>query len=510
MRDRSGVRTYTAAPTPTSCPRQPTRNTGSGSDRSATDPARTGSGSGRTGTGELAGLGALTTTAGIGVPGRPLAERLSALPVLLVLVDAAAAVAASLLAGLGPGRATLTVAVLVACRALAGLYRKRLQLSFVAELPRAAAATAVAFAVLLLAGHHGADDIAQVEQAVAWFVGLVVLPRAAVFEAGRQARRRWGRCERAVIVGVTGVGVDLADKMLTHPEFGLRPVGFVDREPSGPGHPSVPHLGDDVVRAVRETRAGCVVVAFAEASDSDLVDLAITAHRLKVSLLIVPRFFELYHDVASVERLRSYPLVRLALTPTARPTWWIKLALDKILAGLALLLLAPLLLAVGVAVVAESGFPVLFRQERVGLDGRLFELMKFRSMRPATDAESRTRWNIAGDPRVGPVGRFLRRTSLDELPQLWNVLRGDMSLVGPRPERPGFVRQFSAEHTRYWARHRVPTGLTGLAQVNGLRGDTSIADRARYDNYYIANWSLWLDLRIVLMTTRELLRRGQH
>jgi lipopolysaccharide/colanic/teichoic acid biosynthesis glycosyltransferase len=146
---------------------------------------------------------------------------------------------------------------------------------------------------------------------------------------------------------------------------------------------------------------------------------------------------------------------------------------------------------------------VLFWQERVGMDGRTFRLCKFRSLRPRSENESQTTWTVAGDPRLGKVGRFLRRSSIDEMPQLWNIVRGQMSLVGPRPERPTFVKKFSQEHARYWARHRVPVGLTGFAQVNGLRGDTSIRERARYDNYYIANWSLWLDLKIVLLTARE-------
>jgi lipopolysaccharide/colanic/teichoic acid biosynthesis glycosyltransferase len=158
----------------------------------------------------------------------------------------------------------------------------------------------------------------------------------------------------------------------------------------------------------------------------------------------------------------------------------------------------------------ESGRPVIFRQVRVGVNGRTFVLYKIRSVRPDAVDDSATRWSVAGDRRVGPVGRFLRRSSVDELPQLWNVVRGDMALIGPRPERPVFVAEFSALHDLYWARHRVPAGLTGLAQVHGLRGDTSIADRARYDNYYIANWSLWLDLKIIILTVGELLCRRQR
>jgi exopolysaccharide biosynthesis polyprenyl glycosylphosphotransferase len=181
----------------------------------------------------------------------------------------------------------------------------------------------------------------------------------------------------------------------------------------------------------------------------------------------------------------------------------VKRALDVVLSVIALLLLAPVLLAVAAAVRLEGGPGVLFRQQRVGREGREFELMKFRSMRPLDEAENQERWTIAGDPRIGPVGAFLRRTSLDELPQLFNILRGDMSIVGPRPERPHFVHQFASSHPHYRHRHRVDVGLTGLAQVNGLRGDTSISRRARYDNYYIENWSLWLDIKVIARTLNE-------
>ncbi len=158
------------------------------------------------------------------------------------------------------------------------------------------------------------------------------------------------------------------------------------------------------------------------------------------------------------------------------------------------------------AVRVLDGPGVLFRQERIGQDGRPFTLLKFRSVRPADDHEAATRWSVAGDTRTSSVGRLLRRTSLDELPQLWNVLRGDMSLVGPRPERPYFVGHFSRLHPGYAQRHRTPVGITGLAQVHGLRGDTSIADRARFDNHYIETWSLWQDVRIICRTATSLFR----
>ena len=170
------------------------------------------------------------------------------------------------------------------------------------------------------------------------------------------------------------------------------------------------------------------------------------------------------------------------------------------------MLLSPVLLACAVAVRLETGPGVIFRQARVGLEGRTFTLFKFRSLKPVDSAESATQWSIDQDQRLGPVGRFLRRTSLDELPQLVNVLRGDMSLVGPRPERPFFVQEFSKATVRYDERHRVQTGLTGWAQVHDLRGDTSIDARVRFDNYYIENWSLWTDLKIMCRTVLAIVR----
>jgi lipopolysaccharide/colanic/teichoic acid biosynthesis glycosyltransferase len=166
--------------------------------------------------------------------------------------------------------------------------------------------------------------------------------------------------------------------------------------------------------------------------------------------------------------------------------------------------LSPILAVCTLASRWETGC-VLYRQTRVGLDGEPFSLLKFCSLRPAEN-EDTTRWNIGEDERLGPVGKFMRRTSMDELPQLWNVLRGDMSLVGPRPERPYFVDEFTRQFPWYMARHRVPVGLTGWAQVHGLRGDTSISDRARFDNFYIENWSLWGDIKIMLRTAAQVVR----
>ena len=439
---------------------------------------------------------------------RDLLSRVNAVAVLLVLVDSATLAAVCLDRGTGWAWGGAIAATVLTIRATWRVYRRRLWLSWLQDLPRSAASTALAFALLTgigLISSAPADEVAAVQWAMITFALVIEPVRWCVFAFGRWCRRRFDRCDRTIIVGAGEVGVNLAKTMLEHPQFGLRPVAFAD---SGPDpdrhHPGLEVVDGDLADAIVRLRAGTVVLAFSHTRDSPLVEAAITAHRLGCSTLVVPRMYELHPDGPGIERLRSYPLMRLGTAPTSRPTWWIKRAADLLLAAVALVVLAPVIGLCALAVLVESGRPLFFRQVRVGMNDRTFVLYKIRSVRQSGEDDSQVKWSVEGDSRVGPVGRFLRRTSLDELPQLWNVLRGDMCVVGPRPERPGFVREFSAIHELYWARHRVPTGLTGLAQVHGLRGDTSIADRSRYDNYYIANWSLWLDLRILLMTAGEL------
>ncbi|QFZ18239.1 sugar transferase [Saccharothrix syringae] len=437
-----------------------------------------------------------------------LLRRVNAVAVLLVAVDAVAVAGA--VARLRPDWwwAAVVAASLLGARAAGRLYRRRLWLSWLQDLPRSVAATALAFALVTLVGLVADEPARAAQQAVLAFAAAGEPGRLAVFALGRWCRRRFHRCDRAIVVGAGKVGVDLVGAMLAHPEFGLRPVGFVDPEPAvDPAALPVDLLDGDLADEITRLGVGTVVLAFSRTRESSVVDSAITAHRLGCTTLVVPRMYELYQDGPDIERLRSYPLLRLGTAPTTRPAWWVKRGTDVLLAAAALVALSPVIALCALAVLLESGRPVIFRQVRIGMDDQPFVLYKLRSVRMRGEDDSQITWSVVGDRRVGPVGRFLRGTSLDELPQLWNIIRGDMSIVGPRPERPGFVREFSAIHELYWARHRVPTGLTGLAQVHGLRGDTSIVDRSRYDNYYIANWSLWLDVKILLQTVGELLCR---
>jgi exopolysaccharide biosynthesis polyprenyl glycosylphosphotransferase len=231
----------------------------------------------------------------------------------------------------------------------------------------------------------------------------------------------------------------------------------------------------------------------------------------------VPRLFELVNVHVSLEHLGGLPLFGLH---TIDPKGWqftINHVLDRVGAAAGLLLLSPLLIGLALAVRLSSPGPVMFRQRRIGRDGRNFELLKFRSMRPMeaiADRNDNTNLvalhpdiapgGVEGSDRRTAIGRLMRRTSMDELPQLINVLRGDMSLVGPRPERPEFVELFGSRIARYTDRHRVKSGVTGWAQVHGLRGQTSLHDRVEWDNYYIENWSLTLDLKILVMTLRAI------
>ncbi|MHA3701554.1 sugar transferase [Jatrophihabitans sp. YIM 134969] len=406
---------------------------------------------------------------------------------------------------------TVFVACFFLVRLGSGSARPRLHLSVVEDLRREAASTATALGigVIVLMLQGSSDLVATLVWLGAVFLGVVVAVRAVVYAVLRRYRRRVAHRGRTLVVGAGPVGRHVAEGLLAAPEFGLEPIGFVDSAAGiDDGTLPLPVLGTrsaDLGDLIVEHDVTTVVAAFV-ADDEDLVDVLLTSTRLDTRILVVPRLFELASDDDRTDWINGVPLVRHTSGVTHRASWRVKRVVDCVVAAVAIVLLSPVLLAAAIGVLVEGGRPILFRQRRIGVDGVPFELLKFRSMRPADESESQSRWNIAGDPRVGPVGAWLRRTSVDELPQLLNILRGEMSLVGPRPERPSFVAQFTAEHSRYWARHRLPVGLTGWAQVNGLRGDTSIAQRARFDNFYIANWSLWLDLRIVLLTVREVLK----
>ncbi|RBY96247.1 sugar transferase [Blastococcus sp. TF02-8] len=416
-----------------------------------------------------------------------------------------------------PVRSTLVFAgTLLLLLALGGLYRSRLSLSVLDDFPALTgrALVAAALAVVVHISWSSASGLpAPVEWRFLWGAlatwGALVVLRGAGYTVVRRLRARGLVAYRTLIIGAGQVGVQVADVLQSHPEYGLRPIGFLDDDPPDHGAAQrLPVLGGpiELPRMLQRGGVRTVVVAFSSMKSSEMVSLIRTCDRFSCELFVVPRLFELHQVEASMDNAWGFPLVRLRRATYRSRAWRVKRVVDVAVSGLALVAILPALLLIALAVRLDGGPGILFGQERVGVDGHRFSVLKFRSLRPATEVESATTWNIGDDPRVTRVGRFLRATSLDELPQLINILRGDMSLVGPRPERPHFVDQFRSLYPSYEARHRVPSGLTGWAQIHGLRGDTSIADRARFDNYYIENWSLWLDVKIILRTFSSVLR----
>jgi exopolysaccharide biosynthesis polyprenyl glycosylphosphotransferase len=430
----------------------------------------------------------------------------------LVVVDLSALVVAVAVVGsFARGFAALGLTIMV-LNAAGRLYAPRLSLSVLEVLPpllgRALVAGAVVTSMRLVAGEGVGLRLLNTGLL---FAAVALLARAVLFAAVRGMRRRGLLAHRTLVIGAGRVGGRVAETLLAHREYGLKPVGFLDDDPLlTDAECPLPVLGDTsrLSAVLAEQEISNVVVAFGTARESQVVDIIRTCDRLTCEIFFVPRLFELHSVGHDTENVRSVPLVRIRRSPFRTWTWRLKRVFDVVASGLALLLLAPVLAVSALAVLVASGRPLLFRQVRVGLDGREFTLLKFRSMTPVVEGAGDVTWDISQDDRLGRVGRFLRKTSLDELPQLWNILRGDMSLVGPRPERPHFVAEFSDRFPRYMARHRVPAGLTGWAQVNGLRGDTSIEDRVSFDNYYIENWSLWEDTKILLRTVGQVARAG--
>jgi exopolysaccharide biosynthesis polyprenyl glycosylphosphotransferase len=412
-------------------------------------------------------------------------------------------------------KATVAVALVsIGTFAAGGLYRARRHLSVLDELPslyfRFLAATA-AVAIVVAVRHNSLNYIDGFLRLAAVSATLLLPARAFSRSVVRMARRRRWVEHGAIIVGGGPVAIELARLLRRYPQYGLRFAGFVDV--AGTVHreresmPLVGHL-DELPNLVRYTECDVVILADVDCPESKLLQAVRAPGLAKCDMWMVPRLREFHASIGSPDHIGAIPVVPLHRSVLAGPKWALKRTSDVIFASVALLLLSPVLLLCAIAVFLEGGRGIIFQQQRIGRFGKPFNLMKFRSMRPADDRESQTNWNIGNDPRVGLIGKFLRRTSLDELPQLWNILRGDMTVVGPRPERPYFVDQFSVDYPEYAMRHRVPVGLTGLAQVSGLRGDTPISDRARFDNYYIENWSLWLDVKVLLRTVGEVFRGG--
>jgi len=313
----------------------------------------------------------------------------------------------------------------------------------------------------------------------------------------RRVRARGRGLRRCALVGGVAPAGRLADEIVRNPQLGYRLVGTV--EASLPG---LPELGraEEIGALVREHHIDLLILAIPLSNWDRIAEIITRCEGLDVSFKLMPDFFEVLVTRMSVGHIDGIPLIGLKESPLSGSNATIKRTMDLVVSLLGLAALSPLFLLAALAIKLTSRGPVLYPQQRVGRDGRAFVLYKFRSMVDRAEAETGPAWTRPDDPRITRVGRILRWTGADELPQLWNVLRGDMSLVGPRPERPHFIEQFRDRVPHYLERHRIKSGITGWAQINGLRGDSSIEERTKYDIYYVENWSLTFDLKILLMT----------
>ena len=342
---------------------------------------------------------------------------------------------------------------------------------------------------------------------VACEIAIVIAGRSLVRALVERAHRAGHNLDRVLIAGNGDLARAVASRIAAHRELGLEIVGYVANGTPGEIDGLI-RLGDveNIDEIVEREKIDHVYVAMPKESTGDMMVLLDRLVRHVVSIHVVPDLLQYMALRSRVEDLDGLPTINLSETPLEGWNTLLKRALDLVAGSLALILLSPLMLVVALLVWLDDRGPVFYRQVRMGLDGIPFRIVKFRSMRVDAEQQTGAVWAEKDDPRRTKIGAFIRKWSIDELPQLLNVLRGEMSLVGPRPERPEFVEQFRDEFPHYMLRHRVRAGMTGWAQVHGWRGNTSIRMRIEHDLYYIENWSLLLDLKIMVLTVLKGLR----
>ena len=399
-----------------------------------------------------------------------------------------------------------------------GLYQKRRIRSRFDESMRVVVAVLLA-TVLLTAGltFYRPPDFTYSRLFLAIFAAvdavLVSFMRWAIGVSLARIRRSGGNLQRVLVIGAGDLGRKVVDRLHLHREYGFSVVGFLDDDPGRQCRDiqGVPVLGTtkELEQVIVDERVDQVMIALPLEAHYRTVKLVERAGQLLVDIKVVPDVLQYYVMRAGIEDLDGLPLINLTQIPLQGWNQIVKRVFDCVGSALLLLVTSWLFPIIAWLIKREDGGPVFFSQVRTGLDGRSFRLYKFRSMQADAEGDGEAQWTRSNDSRVTRIGDFLRRTNLDELPQLFNVLIGDMSLVGPRPEQPKFVERFRNRYPTYNTRHRVRSGITGWAQVNGLRGDTSIRQRVAHDLYYIENWSLGLDIKILWRTFRIALHEAR-
>jgi Undecaprenyl-phosphate glucose phosphotransferase len=352
----------------------------------------------------------------------------------------------------------------------------------------------------------GAFEVSRAVWGLFLFINIAFgyLSRKFIREA---LERRWLAgvgLRRILIAGAGDLGRVVADRILEHRELGYQIVGFVDDKAGGDhlGYRGLPLLGSlsEAADVVANEKIDDLYVALPLEEHMKLLDLVESTSREGVDVKVVPDLLQFIALRARLEDLDGVPVINLNDVPLQGLSSFIKRSLDVVISAGALVIMTVPGLLIAWMIKRTSSGPVFYAQERMGLDGRQFTVYKFRTMPVNAESETGPIWATENDSRVTRFGAFLRRHDLDEWPQFWNVLKGDMSIVGPRPERPFFVEQFKHRIPQYMLRHKVKAGITGWAQVNGWRGNTSLEKRIEYDLYYIENWSVTLDIKIMWLT----------
>jgi len=388
-----------------------------------------------------------------------------------------------------------------------GLYRPRRISSRVAEAMDIVKATSIATLILItLTFFVARSEFSRVIFLYFWIISIIALCLIRILfrEFLRLIRKRGYNLRYVLIAGTGKLGQDITDKIQDHPELGLKIRGFLSEDASQVGNTVDGYQVLDTYENIRD-------VIISNQIDMVLITLPLNAHeKLKsildniademVSILIIPDLFEFISLRGGVGEFEGIPIISLRDSPLYGWNRVIKKSTDILLSLFIILITSPLMLVISILIKIMSPGPILYKQDRMGLDGKIFKMLKYRTM--GTQAEEKTgpMWATENDQRRTLVGAFLRKTSLDELPQFFNVLKGDMSIVGPRPERPHFIQQFRSKIPKYMLRHKMKAGITGWAQVNGWRGNTSLEKRIEYDLYYIENWKLMFDFEIMWLT----------
>lgn len=333
---------------------------------------------------------------------------------------------------------------------------------------------------------------------------FMIVARALMRKMLRSIRRKGLNLKHILLVGYSRAAEEYVDRILDNPQWGYVVCGILDNSiPAGTLYKGVKVLGSigNLEYILPENKLDEIAITLSLKDYDYLEEIVATCEKSGVHTKFIPDYNSVIPTKPYTEDLMGLPVINIRYVPlTNTGNSLVKRVMDIVGSLVGIVLTSPIMLVCAVLVKLTSPGPVIFKQERVGLHNKPFYMYKFRSMELQKETDEKKAWTVRNDPRVTGVGKFMRRTSIDELPQLFNILKGDMSLVGPRPERPLFVEKFKEEIPRYMVKHQVRPGLTGWAQVNGLRGDTSIRKRIEYDIYYIENWSLWFDIKIIIMT----------